>query len=786
MQQYLRSFVLITLMSALVTANGQALKSDTINVLNYSIVLDMKHLSHQKLYGTADLTITPRMASVESFSLDFRKLTIDSLLLNGTPHAHYHYNDTVLRLLLAAPVTPADTFVLRVVYHGTPLIESYNWGGFHFLADSSLAFNLGVAFKDYPHNYGRVWFPCLDDFIDRATYDVKVRTQGHHRAVAGGVLVDTLQHPDGTITWHWHLNKPVPTYLASVAAGDLTVVHDVYYGIQDTIPISIYVRPADSANAVATFSEVPQMMAIFEERFGPYRWPRVGYTGTTKGAMEHATNIAMPRNLINGTQQFAWLIAHELAHAWFGNLITCASSGDMWINEGWARYAESIYTEGTDGVTMANEQLMELRKKVLNFTHTSASGGDGSWLPLSPVGTDHTYGSTVYDKGALVVHTLRGYLGDSLFFDAVKALTTHFAFQPVSSYQMRDFLTQYTGINLNPFFDAWVFTPGFPHFSIDSVATTPYSGGWNVTVHVKQKITGRSTYADDNKVEIGFYDSDFAKTTHILSFSGATGMETFWLPFEPVLVLMDPRERTAHAATTTTTIIKDEGIHLFTDMFFRLRVNALPDSLLFRVEHAFVNPDPLPHTLDGLTLSPNRYWKLSGVIPPSANLDGLFSYSVGNQYDNALITNNNDSLVVLYRPHAGEKWGSVPFIRSGAPTAGVITVPALQMGEYTLAMWDQDHIGVDRPKETSIKYPSMFYPNPARNKLYVRTRQFETPLYVRIYQANGAFVSRFTLGENSLHQSVDLNDFKPGVYLFVVSTKQGLPIASEWITIISR
>jgi hypothetical protein len=782
MKLRLMCFVLIFCVAGITGIQGQALKSDTIDVLNYTIRLDLKHLSHQQLYGATEITAAPRMSAIYGFSLDFRKLTIDSVLMNGMVHSNYTYDSHTLRILLSTPLTPADTFVLRVVYHGVPLIEPYNWGGFHFLPDSSLAYNLGVAFDDYPHNYGRIWFPCLDDFIDRATYDVYVRTKPTHKGVAGGMLQGTETHPDGSITWHWKLEQPIPTYLASVAAGELSLIQGVYYGIQDTIPTMIFVRQADSLKAIGSFANLNSMMTIFESRFGPYRWPRVGYTGTTKGAMEHAMNIAMPRNLITGNLNYDWLVAHELSHHWFGNLVTCASAEDMWINEGWARYCESIYTEGMNGWEAYKANIMGLQKQVLNYAHTNASGGDGTWFPLYPVPQTHTYGTTVYDKGGLIAHTLRGYLGDSVFFSAMSALLDHFAFQPMSSYQMRDFLTQETGINLTPFFDGWVFTPGFPHFTIDSVVSVPHAGGYNVTVHVKQKMVGRSVLTTNNIVDIGFYQNTQSREFRKLTFSGATGQETFWLPFDPALVLMDPEDRLADAITAETIVATAPAQPSFNNQFFKLKINTLTDTMLFRAEHSFVAPDPLPAPVPGLTLSPNRYWKISGIIPAGTDMEGIFSFSTANQFDNALITNNKDSLIMMYRAHAGEVWHGIPFTKTAAPYSGTITVPNLRGGEYVLAKWDEKYIGMPDP-ETNMKDAISIWPNPAKGKVTIGATG-HSALKIKIISLSGSVVLQEDISISGGSATVNLQGITQGVYILEVSDKAGNISASEKINII--
>jgi aminopeptidase N len=127
--------------------------------------------------------------------------------------------------------------------------------------------------------------------------------------------------------------------------GNYALVEDSYSGIENDIPITYYVRPADTVKIPGTFQRIHEVMALFEEKFGAYDWPRVGYVGTSKGAMEHASNIAYPNSCITGNSNYEWLYTHELSHMWFGDKVTCCSAEEMWINEGWATFCEHYYTE---------------------------------------------------------------------------------------------------------------------------------------------------------------------------------------------------------------------------------------------------------------------------------------------------------------------------------------------------------------------------------------------------------------------------------------------------------
>ncbi|MBK6965283.1 MAG: hypothetical protein IPH20_15465 [Bacteroidales bacterium] len=235
-------------------------------------------------------------------------------------------------------------------------------------------------------------------------------------AVCGGLLQSVSPMSDNTKIFHWKSDRTLPTYLASVAAGPYALVTDTVNAEQGEIPVTYYVRPSDTTRARGSFVNLPAVTGIFEESFGPYPFQRIGITGTSLGAMEHAENIFYPNSSINGTLSDEWLYAHELSHMWFGNKVTCASDADMWLNEGWARWCETLYRENLYGIESARENMRPLLREVLQFIHTK----EGGYRPLSPMPSEYTYGDNVYDKGGVTTHALRGYLGDSLFFGGVK------------------------------------------------------------------------------------------------------------------------------------------------------------------------------------------------------------------------------------------------------------------------------------------------------------------------------------------------------------------------------
>lgn len=698
-------------------------RSDTIDILNYTINLDITDISGKSIKGNCEVKLAPKLNAVSELNLDLLQLTVDSVLMNDSLLG-YSYNDTLLKISFPTAINIGDTETVVVYYHGNPQGDASGWGGFYF--QSGYAYNLGVGFEANPHTYGRVWFPCFDNFVERSTYTFNIITDSLNKAFCNGELTNETSNGDGTKTCTWVMNETMPTYLASVAVGPYTTLKQTYDGIEDTIPIEIGLLASDTTKFKTSFINLNGALNAFETHYGPYRWNRVGYVLVpfNSGAMEHATNIAYPKSFANGTLSYETLYAHELSHHWWGDLVTCQTAEDMWINEGMATFSEFLFTEAIYGQEAYTEMMNDNHEYVIHYLHYT----EDSYKAISGVGHDYTYSDHVYLKGADVAHTLRGYLGDSLFFGGITAFLNTYQFSDVSSYTLRDFLTSYTGVDLTSFFDNWVFNPGFPHFSVDSFSVIPNGNLYNVTVYVKQKLDGAPTYYTNVPLDFTFKDASWDSYTLSLEVSGAVDSFTVPLSFNPTYIGIDLSDKISDAITAHTETIKTSGNYDFGIAHMSINVNALSDSAYVRVEHNWAAPDPLKNVSSQIvTLSPNRYWKVEGIFPPIFQATAKIYYngknSTGGGYlDNNLITTTEDSLILVYRPNATNDWKEFPYYTknySGTHTDkyGYITIDSLLAGEYSLAI-GTSLLGIKEAnayQKSSIK----IYPNPASDKFTV-------------------------------------------------------------------
>ncbi|MCK4701407.1 MAG: hypothetical protein KAT38_13775, partial [Bacteroidales bacterium] len=528
---------------------------------------------------------------------------------------------------------------------------------------------------------------CVDNFVDRATYDYFIRVPENYTAVCPGELKESYLHNDSSITWHWFLEDNIPTYLSSVAISEYEVVRDTLRGIEKMIPSSVYVRPDLKNKADSSFSEIEKYFAVLENYFGPYRWQRVGFVGVpfSGGAMEHATNIAISESTITGNLRFETLYLHEMAHSWFGNMVTCRTSGDMWLNEGWASYCEAIFIKQKYGKAKFIDYVRNNHYKVLMYTHLRDKG----MRAVYGIPKEFTYGSTVYDKGSDVVHTLRNYLGDDLFFPAVKKYLDKYAFNDASTEDLKNTLSDQTKTNLNDFFKGWVYSPGFPHFSIDTFWVSKNENCYDVNVVIEQKLKGTDELYNLNRIEITFMNDNWEKETVLFGFSGWKGENHFKLPFKPTIVLLDIEEKVSDAITGYTRVLKETGEYEFNASFFRQSVKRITDSALVRVEYHWVTPDTIKCIgFNGKFLT-NGYWSVNGIFPEDYDATGYFKYfskqSRQSAYvDSSLLVDDPDRLVILFREHPGQPWRQIPSGKNNEKLQNEVVVKHLLSGDYTM------------------------------------------------------------------------------------------------------
>jgi aminopeptidase N len=734
-------------------------KADTLHVSHYDINLEIRNLAQEEIKGYTDLYITSKIAPLTNINLDLFALTVDSIKKGAQMLTYLHQGHNLNVTLPFSSVGQNE--ILRVYYRGKPKKEAF--GGFFFAGDTA-AYNMGVGMSYVPHSIGRFWYPCIDDFNDKSTYTFNITTDLDKKAVCGGMLADSANLGDA-MRWRWELTDPIPTYLASVAVGKYQVYQDTVHSISGAIlPIEIYTHPNRIQNVPGTFINLKSFIHTFEKRWGACRWQRVGYVAVpySGGAMEHATNIAFPQSHINGNVTITnqELISHELAHSWFGNLLTCSTSQNMWINEGFARYGEYLCHEMLDPTL----QKYQTEIRVLHFRVLRSDKGLFALDNLPPNETYNT--SIVYDKGGLTAYRLRYYMGDDLYFSSITQLLNNNQYGNMDSEEFFNRLSQISGLDLSDFYLAWVHQPGFLNFNIDSVKLKNN----NVyEVALKQKLYLSNYFAEKNLVDVDFVSASGERyLAEKIRFSGAQEIVEIPLPFEPVFWAIDPNGKLGDACFKYTQLLDKAGNTNLSDANIRIQVIDFTDESILRVEHHLVAPTPSPQTQHYIVkISEKRYWRIGFLKYNPMQATYTFSYN-NKTYDGELLQGyTKEDLHLLYRKDASHDWQIIPATVSGTNESGTLVINSILPGDYVFAIcrgvnvseWENDVV---------------VYPNPTEGEF--RIRNYESGMVsVEIYDVMGK-MQQAECGRRKAEGEVvvDISHLAEGIYFMQIKTDKGI------------
>lgn len=723
----------IIIMSMLV-GSAKNRVGENIDVTHYEIRINNLDFTNHTLDAVTTVTLTA-LGAVSEIDLELKSLTVTDVTSNDLIVSSFSQDGDILKILLGFEMYAGQTASFTISYNGTTFNDG--WGG--VLWSGNYVCNMGVGFESQPHNLGKTWFPCVDDFVDKATYDLYITVQASMTSACGGILEASVDNGDGTKTDRWVTAQEIPTYLISFAAGDYQLWEETYHGTGRDIPVNVYAKPSQFNKVPGTFVNVKEIAAYFESCFGAYPLNRIGYVSTSVGCMEHVDNIGFASSLITGNTDEEMFVAHEMAHAWFGDMVTCETAGDMWLNEGFAQFAGMNYEAALYGEEQYQAAMTALIESITKSCHNSEG-----WIPLNNMPLDLTYGTTVYDKGATVVHTLRNYLGVELFNEAMRYYLNKFAWRSASSEDLRDAITEYTGIDMTGFFDSWVFTCGAPHYSVDSFNVTPDGDRFDVEVFTSQKHRHSGHIGNGVILELAFMDADWNIVTDTIRWDGVAGHTTKTIDFEPVAVFCDYYDKYADARSDRNFVIKNTGNIKFNTANFEMDVESVGDSTFMRVEHHWVGADhSLNAAVEGLRYSDERYISIFRDDKGEAKITGKFVYQKNDTYDGGLILSENDSTFLLYREDASKPWHSIPYTFQGNWKLGQFTVADVMSGDYTLAavdltVWDGTSENAGEMPEFNI------YPNPAKEFLEL---SFES----EVFRVEGGVVSLV----NSLGQTVE-------------------------------
>jgi aminopeptidase N len=485
----------LAVLSVIVTFSGFASASTPAfrererqyDVIHYALDIRLDE-NAGRVSGRVMMRLCP-LKPLSTLTVDAVRMTINSVSLNthGRKAMPVKFTTEPEDLVVTFPtvVNPADTIALDIDYSCTPK------AGLYFVRPDR-------AYPDLPTQVwsqgemeeNRDWFPCYDYPNDRATVEMRVTVNDKFVAISNGALIEVTENAkEKTKTFSWYCAKPVVSYLISVVAGDYAEIKDHY----KAIPLTYNVYPSQRADALRSFGKTPEMMKFFSEKTGfDYPWPKYSQTVVaefTYGGMENVSATTLTDRTIHSERTHIdasseGLVAHELAHQWFGDLLTCRNWSHAWLNEGFASYFQALYDEASHGWD--------------EFQHEMA--GEQAGVVLMDVGVERrptvtdryaepvdVFDGHIYGRGSCILHMLRLVLGDEMFWRGIRHYVDLNQYQCVTTDEFQHAMEDVADQDLRWFFDEWVVRAGYPAFNV-SAAFDSASSQIHLELHQTQQV----------------------------------------------------------------------------------------------------------------------------------------------------------------------------------------------------------------------------------------------------------------------------------------------------------
>jgi len=442
---------------------------DDYDALYYGLNLTIND-TNETVRGWVDMEAESEIDGLTLVTLNLiDSLTVDSVK-SGNTSLTFSHSDNLIDITLDGTYNTGEKFLVSVFYHGHPQPGGFQAFTFETYNDYPMISSLSEPF------FARNWWPCKDFPHDKAdSADINITVRPDLVVASNGTLRDTLTNPDGSRTYKWHESYPITTYLISVAIYPYSEFSYYYnYSPADSMEVRYYVFPDYLETAQAHYLVTVPAIEYFAEAFGEYPFLSEKY-GMAHfkwgGAMEHQTCTTIIY------WYYSWaLIAHELAHQWWGDYITCRDWHHIWLNEGFASYSEALFREHYYGEAAYHEH-MEFMKWVEGGTVYVEDTTD-VWAIFDLI---------VYDKGAWVLHMLRHVVGDSTFFDILRSYYSdpRFAHGTAITDDFQGVCEDVYGGDLDWFFQEWIYGEYRPSYRYSWASDTSFEG-YEVYLHIHQ------------------------------------------------------------------------------------------------------------------------------------------------------------------------------------------------------------------------------------------------------------------------------------------------------------
>lgn len=431
-------------------------------------LIDIQHLkldvtpdfARRTVTGTSTLIFKPIARALPKLELDAVGLRIDAVECTGATMAEREVTDEKLVLTFADPIPPDREATVKITYSAQPERGLYfRTPEMGYKPGDTQVWSQGEA------ELHRFWFPCYDYPNERFTSEVICHVPEGMTVISNGRLLSRSRGGDGLNAWHWRQDKPHVNYLVALAAGYFHTIEDK----AGALPLALHVPPSESAQARNAFLDTKSIVEFYNQEIGvPFPWDKyhqVYCLDFLAGGMENTSCTFLSANLLfsGETEQLRTLHrldAHETAHQWFGDLVTCRDWSHLWLNEGFASYYTILYEDRKHGTDAMRFALWQEAQEVFKANDQRPTVWRDYEDPMQQFDT------RVYPKGSWILHMLRCQLGPEMFRQCVRTYLERHRNQVVGTDDLHDVVEELSGLSFDQFFDQWLHHGGWPELSV--------------------------------------------------------------------------------------------------------------------------------------------------------------------------------------------------------------------------------------------------------------------------------------------------------------------------------
>lgn len=475
---------------------------------------------NQQVIGEAKLRLTPYFYPHKIVVLDAQDFEFGRVAWMHKGQLEtlsYRYDNQEIQIYLPEEASVGDTVELEVNYVAFP--EKNSGEGSAAITDTKGLYFIDpldtipgkptMLWTQGETQHSSKWFPTIDRPNERMTHDIWLTVPDSMVSVSNGRLLKEESLGNGMRKDHWKMDLPHAPYLVAIAVGDFAKVT----ASQGDLPLGYYVEKGFEKGAAKVFASTPEMISYFEKRLGvPFPWQKydqIVVRDFVSGAMENTTaSIFMEELLLDEREaldsEWDYIIAHELFHQWFGDLVTAESWSNLTLNEAFANYSEYLWNEKRYGQDQADLKLVVEKEGYL----AEADAEPKELIRFNYADAEDLFDAHSYNKGGLVLHMLRRELGDAAFFKGLNLYLTQHAFQAVEAHDLRLAMERVSGRDLNWFFNQWFFAKGHPELKVE----VDYSKPENLLLRFSQLQDLNETPVFQLPITISWYEGEVRKT----------------------------------------------------------------------------------------------------------------------------------------------------------------------------------------------------------------------------------------------------------------------------------